>query len=49
MDEERCEWSDLIKSHCAHCRGLKTAEEEAKDFDQEFFNSHWFVSHVPSD
>lgn len=21
MTEERCEWSDLIKAHCAHCLG----------------------------
>ncbi len=22
LTEERCDWSDLIVSHCAHCRGL---------------------------
>ena len=27
---ERCDLSDLYKSDCAHCRGIKSAEEEAE-------------------
>jgi len=28
MSEPRCEWSDLIKDHCAHCLGHSLGDEE---------------------
>lgn len=32
MNEERCELSDLLKIHCAHCLDHKdTQEQEAED------------------
>jgi hypothetical protein len=28
MSEPRCEYSDLLVSHCAHCLGHKLGDEE---------------------
>lgn len=33
--EERCEITELIKSQCAHCKGILTPEEEEKQFAQQ--------------
>lgn len=36
MEADYCEIGDLPKSWCAHCKGIKLAEEEAAEEDKEF-------------
>lgn len=38
MSEEVCEITELPTGWCAHCKGIKSAEEEAVEEDKEFEN-----------
>lgn len=42
VDSTVCPLTELSKASCAHCRGIKSAEEEAESLDKDFFESDWF-------
>lgn len=41
--DEICEQSDLRRNACAHCRGIKSPEEEQAELDRKIIElaRHW--------